>query len=118
MKGFSPAAFINANGGYVVVIKADRGGRFTIKGLPSGTYGLTYTTEGANGETLPDVDLTGPSEALTAEIPAMGLITVYAKRPPTTQQTSSARLSGGDGPEGIGGESAMKPFIKVAILLR
>ena len=37
---FDPLAFINANGTYVVVVKADTPGSFSIENLPPGTYGI------------------------------------------------------------------------------
>ncbi|MBI4674399.1 MAG: hypothetical protein HY741_22370 [Chloroflexi bacterium] len=40
---FDPVAFINANGSYVVVVKASASGSFSVQGLPAGTYGIKYT---------------------------------------------------------------------------
>jgi hypothetical protein len=79
-----PLAFINADGGYVVVVKTDGARDFTIGGLPAGEYGVAYTT-GPN-ETSPQqsgVELApvtiGAGEALSTGIPGRGVITIYAK---------------------------------------
>lgn len=42
---FDPLAFINSNGKYVVIVKANAGGPFCIKGLPAGTYGIEYALQ-------------------------------------------------------------------------
>jgi hypothetical protein len=75
---FHPLAFINQSGKYVVVVKADAGGSFSVEGLPPGRYGITYTTAtesliGANDVTL------AQGQNLSASIPAKGVITVFAK---------------------------------------
>jgi glucose/arabinose dehydrogenase len=81
---FDPVAFINTEGKYVVIVRASSGGSFSIGNLPSGTYGVFYTT-GPDGLTvsnynvnLPDQTLSG-GQALTTSIPGTGVITVYAK---------------------------------------
>jgi len=73
---FDPLAFINADGGNVVVIRADSGGSITVAGLPAATYAATYTTNGefnvtSSGKTV------AAGQALTASIPAAGVITIY-----------------------------------------
>jgi hypothetical protein len=75
---FDPVAFINANGRYVVVVKADAGGDFTVDGLPSGTYGIKYTTAGQYDIDLPDQSI-GAGEYVTTNIPNAGVLTVYQK---------------------------------------
>jgi hypothetical protein len=75
---FDPLAFINTNGKYVVVVKTAAGGSFTIQGLAAGTYGIKYTTASQYNIDLPDVTLT-PGQSLTTNIPAAGVITVYAR---------------------------------------
>jgi hypothetical protein len=75
---FDPLAFINTNGRYVVVVKADDDGTFTVGGLPAGRYGITYTTSAQYNINLPDVDLAA-AQNLAATIPAAGAITIYGK---------------------------------------
>lgn len=74
---FDPVAFINIDGQYVVVVKADAGGSISIQGLPAGAYGIKYTTSSQY-----DVDLAnktiGTSGMLNTSIPASGVLTVYA----------------------------------------
>ncbi len=73
-----PLAFVNANGKYVVVVKADTGGSFTIGGLPPGTYGIKYTTSREYDRDLPDQSI-GSGESVTTGIPEAGVLTVYQK---------------------------------------
>jgi hypothetical protein len=75
---FDPVAFVNTNNRYVVVVKAAAVGNFTIDGLPSGTYGIKYTTAGQYDVDLPDQSL-GAGEPLPTSIPAAGVLTVYQK---------------------------------------
>ncbi|CAN5569549.1 hypothetical protein BH10CHL1_BH10CHL1_40060 [soil metagenome] len=84
--GFDPVAFINADGKYVVVVKASGAGAFSVRDLPGGAYGIKYTTDQhCNGVdplaydiNLPDVAI-NTGESLNTSIPACGVITVYAK---------------------------------------
>ena len=73
-----PVAFINANGGYVVVVKAVEGRSFSVKGLPAGVYGIKFTTTNQYDVDLPDVPIKGGQQVVT-RIPAAGVLTVYAK---------------------------------------
>ena len=80
---FDPLAFINTDGGYVVVVKAATSGDFSIQGLAAGTYGIKYTTGSSNNPpTEYDIDLPNQTiaagQALTTFIPAAGIITIYA----------------------------------------
>ena len=75
---FDPLAFINPDGGYVVVVKCGAGGEFSIGGLAAGTYGIKYTTAGAFDVDLPDQTIDPGQPVLTA-IPQAGVLTVYAK---------------------------------------
>ncbi|MCI0887030.1 MAG: carboxypeptidase regulatory-like domain-containing protein [Chloroflexi bacterium] len=77
--GFSPAAFVNADGGYVVVVKADRAGEFTLRGLPPGRYGISYTTESENNVELANVGINFQNEDIAVAIRGSGVITVYSK---------------------------------------
>jgi hypothetical protein len=73
---FDPLAFINTNGTYVIVVKAEIGGAFGIRGLPEGTYGIKYTTGHQDDVDLTDVTLRAGQELETA-IPEKGVITIY-----------------------------------------
>jgi hypothetical protein len=75
---FAPVAFRNANGKYVVVVKASAGGTFTVGGLPAGTYGIDYTTATDYMHPLADVTITS-AQALSASIPTTGVLTVFAR---------------------------------------
>jgi hypothetical protein len=75
---FDPLAFINTNGNYVVVVKASTGGSFNIIGLPSGTYGIKYTTASQYDFNLPDASIS-VGQTVTTNIPSSGVITVYKK---------------------------------------
>jgi hypothetical protein len=75
---FDPVAFINTNGRYVVVVKANGDGTFTVGGLPGGRYGITYTTSAQYDVALPDVTLAA-GQNLAAIMPAAGAITIYGK---------------------------------------
>lgn len=73
-----PVAFVNPNGKYTVVVKANSGKEFNVVGLPAGLYGIKYTTSSQYNVDLPDVNVT-PGGVLTTSIPASGVITVYRK---------------------------------------
>jgi hypothetical protein len=75
---FDPVAFTNTNGKYVVVVKANTGGSFSISGLPVGMYGIKYTTSSQYNVDLSDVNLT-QGGVLSTNIPAQGVITIYGK---------------------------------------
>ena len=74
---FDPLAFVNTDGSYVVVVKADGGGSFVINGLPSGEYGIKYTTENEYDVDLPTVTISN-GESLNTSIPQRGVITIYS----------------------------------------
>jgi O-glycosyl hydrolase len=90
---FDPLAFINADGGYVVVVKAASRGTFLIEGLPAGTYGIKYTTDSVYDVDLPDVT---PGQPVTATMPAAGVITIYAKATPQTPFKRGDANAGGE----------------------
>jgi len=75
---FDPLAFINSNGRYVVLVKADGGGNFSIGQLPAGTYGIKYTTASEYDRDLPDQSITS-GQTLTTSIPEAGVLTIYQK---------------------------------------
>ncbi len=75
---FDPVAFINTNGKYAVVVKASAGGTFGVRGLPPGLYGIKYTTTSQYNIDRPDATI-ALGQSLSANIPAAGVITIYAK---------------------------------------
>ena len=75
---FDPVAFINTNGKYFLVVKADLGGSFLIQGLASGTYGIKYTTENQYDIDLENVTIDA-GQTVDVNIPDSGVITIYAK---------------------------------------
>ena len=92
---FDPVAFVNADGRYVVVVKASAGGSFTVRNLPAGTYGIFYTT-GPDGLTVSNYDVNLPDQAvsagraLTTSIPNTGVVTVYAKTSGATARAAES----------------------------
>lgn len=78
---FDPLAFTNSNGKYVVVVKAINGGPFSIRSLPEGTYGITYTTSNQYNFNHPDQTITA-GQLVSTEIPNSGVITIYQKATP------------------------------------
>lgn len=73
-----PVAFVNTDGGYVVIVKADRGGPMSIEGLPAGLYHTRYTTATETGKDGIGGRIGPGQPALEVEIPAPGVITVYS----------------------------------------
>lgn len=82
---FDPLAFINKNGNYVVVVKADAPGTVSVQNLPAGTYGISYTTAKETDVNAPDVTIKD-GETLNAAIPSVGVLTVYAKNSASTKK--------------------------------
>lgn len=79
-ESFDPLAFVNADGGHVVVVKAERGGDFPIFGLPAGRYGINYATGGDNWNVEGPERTISAGEVLMASIPDDGVATVYRKQ--------------------------------------
>jgi hypothetical protein len=75
---FDPVAFVNPSGSAVVVLKADKGGAFSVLGLPAGTYGVTYTTQDHSDVAAGDVTLRA-GKFMTTQIPAAGVLTIFGK---------------------------------------
>jgi hypothetical protein len=73
-----PVAFINADGRYVVVVRAGSAQNFTVGGLPGGTYGINYSTNSQSNVDQSDVTISAGTP-LAASIPAAGVITIYRK---------------------------------------
>jgi subtilase family protein len=74
----APVAFINSDGGYVVVVKADGTGSFSVGGLPAGTYGIFYASASRFDVNLPDVTISA-GQALSTSMPEVGVITIYRR---------------------------------------
>lgn len=79
-----PVAFVNADGGTVVVVKAGGARNFTIGGLPAGRYGIVYTVGSDDASPQQSAvnqgDVTiGSGEVLSTSIPGRGVITIFAK---------------------------------------
>jgi len=77
-----PVAFVNANGKYVVVIRAgwtpEVGQDFIVSDLPAGVYGISYTVVRANSRVdLPDYTVTDGT--LKGHVPTAGVLTIYGK---------------------------------------
>lgn len=75
-----PVAFVNADGGHVLVARATASSSFKINGLPPGTYGINYSTAAEFNVNRPDQTI-APGETISATIPAPGALTVYQLRP-------------------------------------
>jgi Glycosyl hydrolase family 30 beta sandwich domain len=73
-----PVAFVNIDGRYVVVVKSNSDGSFSISGLPAGTYGVFYTTNSQYDVNLASITI-GAGQSLSTNIPAAGVITIYRK---------------------------------------
>ena len=73
---FHPLAFVNTDGRYVVVVRADEGGTFTIRNLPPATYGISFATADSSGTAEREVAVGG---ILSTSIPGAGVAAVYAK---------------------------------------
>ena len=73
---FDPVAFINANGSWVVVVKAARGGVFAVDGLAPGRYNATYTT--SRDVLVPTGPFSiAPGERVRIGIPENGVLTIF-----------------------------------------
>jgi hypothetical protein len=88
---FQPLAFLNADGGYVTVIRATAPGNFTVAGLPSGTYGVNYSTASEFNVHAGDQKIT-TGGSVAASIPAAGAITVYELAPDISVTSSSGAI--------------------------
>ena len=74
-------AFINRDGGRVVVVRAKKAGApVTVNGLPAGQYGVRFVDDLRNTEQLPPVTISG-DEALQFDMPRPGVATVYTLKP-------------------------------------
>jgi len=74
--GFEPLAFVNSDGGYAVVVKANAGGSVTVNDLPAGEYGIRYCSGSSYDVALADQVVAAGGTA-TASIPGAGVIVFY-----------------------------------------
>lgn len=77
-QNFDPLAFINKNGRYVVVIKTTAAGTISVRNLLPGAYEISYATAQRVETNAAEITLKEDA-SLTANIPAAGVLTVYAK---------------------------------------
>jgi len=75
---FSPLAFRNTDGRYVVVIKSAGGDTLQVRGLPAGTYGIYYAGPSASGVS-PDVTITAQQPLAVTTPNGNGVVTIYRK---------------------------------------
>lgn len=75
---FAPLAFKNTDQKNVVVVKAAAGGPITVNDLPAGTYGIFYTTA-SQYNINPSDQIINAGQSINTNIPAAGVLTVYAK---------------------------------------
>jgi O-glycosyl hydrolase len=75
---FDPLAFVNSDGKIVLVVKSEVSGTVTVKGLPVGVYGVSYTTSKETDSSSSDISYK-ERELFTVNIPAAGVITIFAK---------------------------------------
>lgn len=76
-RGWDPVAFVNRDGGYVVVIRCFRTGEAELRTLPAGTYVVSYATRsGLESSRLATVE---PREPLRVTLPEPAILTVAMK---------------------------------------
>ena len=74
-------AFRRPTGGVIVVARGVTKGRFIVRGLPAGAYGVNYSTKkGRYNVDLPDV-LVNEGVPLSLELPGDAALTIYARQP-------------------------------------
>lgn len=94
---FEPAAFVNADGKFVVVVKTFAGGSITLQGLPAGTYGIKYTTPSQYDIDAADISINA-GQPLVTSIPRDGVITVYGKSAPSVVSVDAASFARASSP--------------------
>jgi hypothetical protein len=73
-----PLAFRNTNGKVVAVIRATEGGPVQLRRLPTGAYGVTYTTATQSFVSLADIAV-GQDGTLQVTMPSAGVITIHER---------------------------------------
>lgn len=91
-------AWYNTDSTHVVVVKANTGGSVNITGLPSGSYGIFYTT-GSEYNRHRTNQTIAFGQILSTSIPSAGVITIYAI------------TGGGTARSGDGGDNLLSPKI-------
>jgi hypothetical protein len=74
---FRPVAFVNQNGAYAVIVKANASGTLNLSGLQNGTYGVQ--TNLADGRTVNGADFTVSVGTATVVV-QQGVVAIYDKR--------------------------------------
>lgn len=74
-ENLDPVAFVNGDGRFVAVVKADRDAQFTIGGLPAGTYDVGYTTNDTLLWTAGQVTIAA-GEPAEVSMPATGVLSL------------------------------------------
>jgi hypothetical protein len=74
---FLPVAFQNPNGKLVVVIQTTGAASFTVRRLPAGAWGATWTTASQTFTSGPDIQML--PAGTTVNIPAAGVITLVQR---------------------------------------
>lgn len=74
-----PVAFINPNGAYAVVMKAEKASEIVVKGLPAGEYRVSYAVPSGSVE-LPAATRVAAGGVLSTAIPDEGVISVFDAR--------------------------------------
>jgi hypothetical protein len=82
---FLSRAYINNDGDYVVIVKCNSGGNFSISGLASGNYAIRYTTANQSEVNLSNQTIYS-GQPVVAEIPKAGVLVVYAVPSPLDDQ--------------------------------
>lgn len=82
-----PLAFVNPDGGHVVVIGSNISKDLVIRGLPAGNYGIMLRLIVSNDNAVLDAELPDQTilsgQGLAASIPTNAVLTIYAKAPST-----------------------------------
>ncbi len=73
-----PVAFRNLDGRFIVVVKAAGGATLSVAGLPTGTYGRSYSTASESNRELGEIGITA-GELVPIDIPSAGVATIYQK---------------------------------------
>jgi Glycosyl hydrolase family 30 beta sandwich domain len=73
-----PLAFINPNGKFVVIVKANVPGTVSLQGLPAGIYGISYATQIETQAENADIVIKS-GENLSSSIPSAGVLTIFQK---------------------------------------
>ncbi|MBL0169307.1 MAG: hypothetical protein IPP90_01085 [Gemmatimonadaceae bacterium] len=73
-----PVAFQNTNGSMAIVMHLARGGELAVRGLPSGSYGASLTSDAQTGQELGVFSASATGE-VRFSAPFAGVVTLYRK---------------------------------------